>query len=285
MLLSVLFFTSCVSSGKFKRVGRAYDARAASLGDSIQNQQDSILSLLFKLENARGGNQMLLATQDKLQDRMAAQEDELDKLRGNMSNTSSRLVGQLVTIKKEAADAIASRDSLKTNQAALVKKFAAGLDRAGVAMDTAFVSKLPTDGYRISISGGELRLSVQEDLLFTPRSVTRLSDKAEVVLRGVMDALQADPLLKLTVVGHTDNKPNPRKGTNNWEYASLRATRLAEELTSTYYLSANRVMAASNGEFSPLTSNATDEGRARNRRVDFVLRNNVGNLLRELDKL
>ena len=70
-----------------------------------------------------------------------------------------------------------------------------------------------------------------------------------------------------------------------FKYAALRATYLADELAKTYYLSPNRVVAASHGEYGPIKSNATEEGRMVNRRIDFVLRNNVGNLLRELNKL
>jgi flagellar motor protein MotB len=65
----------------------------------------------------------------------------------------------------------------------------------------------------------------------------------------------------------------------------MRATTLANELTDEYYVSPNRLIAASQGEYAPARSNATEEGRYRNRRIDFEFFNNVGNLLRELDKL
>ncbi len=232
-----------------------------------------------------GGNDALLATQDKLQDRLARQEDELDDLKGNLNNTSSRLGSELTQARAAIEAAEASRDSLKENQRELVKEFEAGLTKAAALMQTALDSVLAPEQFRITISGGEVVMSIQEDVLFTPRSVSRLHDNAGVVLRTAMDALQANPLLKLTVIGHTDNRPNPRRGTNNWEYASLRATHLAEELASTYYLSPNRVEATSQGEFRPIAGNDTEEGRTTNRRVDFVLRNNVANLLRELQKL
>lgn len=285
ILITTLLLTSCVSSGKFKRTSLNYQAMVDMLGDDVERQQDSINSLRLNLERSWGANDALLRTQDKLQDRLFKQEDEMDDLRGNLSSTSTKLSGELTAAKAEIKAAKASEDSLRLNQKQLVTNFEAGLTKASAAIQTALESTLEQGQYSVSLSGGELRLSVQEDVLFAPKSVTKLEDQAEIILRAVMDALQADPLLKLTVVGHTDNKPNPRRSTNNWEYASLRATRLAEELADVYYLSPNRIVAASQGEYGPLTSNATDEGRATNRRIDFVLRNNVANLLRELNKL
>ena len=226
-----------------------------------------------------------MATQDKLQDRLATQADKIDALSGNLSNTSAKLSGELARARADIQAAEAGRDSLRTAQARLVHDYEEGLHRAATALDSVLKDTVPTGDYRITVSGGEVRISVQEDVLFTARSVTRLTNLTPVVLRGVMDALEANPLLKLTVVGHTDNRPNPRRGANNWEYASLRATRLAEELAGTYYLSPNRVLAATHGEFGPIASNATEPGRATNRRVDFILSNSVGNLLREFSKL
>ena len=288
-ILSVLAFatllTSCVSSGKFKRAGLDYRARIENLDEQVQRQQDSLLSLSYQLERSRGGNDALLATQDKLQDRLAAQADKIDALSGNLSNTSAKLSGELARARADIQAAKAARDSLRMTQEKLIKDYEAGLNQAASALDLALEDTVSMEDYRITVSSGEVRMSVQEDILFSPRSVTRLTDLAPVVLRAVIDALEADPLLKLTVVGHTDNKPNPRRGANNWEYASLRATRLAQELADTYYLSPNRVVAGSHGEFGPISSNSTDEGRATNRRIDFILTNSVGNLLRELNKL
>ncbi|OAV43302.1 OmpA family protein [Lewinella sp. 4G2] len=286
LLITVsLCLSACVSSGKFKRTSQAYVQRIDTLNSQIDLQDNKIDRLNLMLERSRGANDALILTQDKLQDRLAQQEDELDDVQGNLTNTSSRLAGELKAARAEAAAIQASRDSLLAQQQALVEEFEAGLTKASVVMDKALMDAVPTEKYRINITGGEVRLSVQEDLLFQPKSVNKLADEAEIILRSVMDALQADPLLKLEVIGHTDNKPNPRRNTSNLEYASLRANYLAQELAETYYLSPNRVVAASQGEFGPLTSNATDEGRATNRRVDFVLRNSVSNLLRQLGKL
>ena len=50
-------------------------------------------------------------------------------------------------------------------------------------------------------------------------------------------------------------------------------------------MSPNRLTGATQGEYGPAQSNATEEGRYRNRRMEFVFTNNVSNLLRDLDRL
>lgn len=284
-LFVAIILTGCVSGKKLKNVSRSFQEIIAVQNDNNLRQQDSISSLMLALERARGGNDALLITQDKLQDRLAIQEDELDELKGNLSSTSSRLSSELSRLKAEKAAAEAAYDTLLLRQGNVVATFQKSIEAAADIIYKAIDGKLPDENYAIRVNAGDLTLSVQEDLIFTPKAVDKLTEESATICRAVMDALQQDPLLKLLVIGHTDNQPNPRRGTSNREYAALRATNLATELTQTYYLSPNRVAAASYGEFAPLQSNATPEGQRANRRIDFVLRNNVGNLLRELEKL
>lgn len=284
-LLFAVFLTGCVSTGKMKKMSASFQELITVQNDNARRQQDSIHTLTLALERARGGNDALLLTQDKLQDRLAIQEDELDELKGNLSSTSSRLSAELSRLKKEKSAAETAFDTLLQQQEQIIAEFQFSIDDAANVIGEALDSVLTGGGYTIRVSAGDLTFSVQEDVLFKPKSVDRLTDDAEVIFRAVMDALQRDPLLKLFVIGHTDNQPNPRRGTNNREYAALRATYVANELAQTYYLSPNRVAAASYGEFVPLQSNATPEGQRANRRIDFVLSNNVSNLLRELGKL
>ena len=74
------------------------------------------------------------------------------------------------------------------------------------------------------------------------------------------------------VEGHTDNVPidSPRYPTN-WELSVARAVAVARYLTEQLGVGPQRVSAAGYGEYRPVASNETREGRARNRRVDIVI--------------
>jgi chemotaxis protein MotB len=78
----------------------------------------------------------------------------------------------------------------------------------------------------------------------------------------------------IRVEGHTDNVPisNPRFP-SNWELSTARATVVVCYLIQTYSLKAEMLSAAGYSEYRPVASNDTEEGKARNRRVDIIILN------------
>ena len=280
--LTGLALSSCISP---KKAAERYQPRIDSLAVVTQVQADTIQSLTLALERSRGGNDMLLETQDRLQDRLGIQDDRIEELESNLSSTSDQMSQRVTDLRAALAANDRMVDSLLRVQAGAINGFSADIRRAANLVSDSLETRLQPDTYEITELPGELVLSVQESVLFRPRSVGYLASGNETVLKVVTQILEQNPLLKLRIVGHTDNQPNNLKGTDNWEYAALRASTLAKELAETYYVSPNRLLAASQGEYGPARSNATPEGRTRNRRVDFVFTNNVGNLVRQLEQL
>ena len=79
----------------------------------------------------------------------------------------------------------------------------------------------------------------------------------------------------VSVVGHTDNQPVTKalakRYPSNWELAGARAANAARFLVSNG-VDPKNVIASSRGEFDPVASNDTPEGRAQNRRIQIILR-------------
>ena len=76
----------------------------------------------------------------------------------------------------------------------------------------------------------------------------------------------------IRVEGHTDNVPiHTAQFPSNWELSTARATFLLQYLISTTQIPAPRLSAVGYGEYRPVASNDTSEGRASNRRVDLVV--------------
>jgi len=74
------------------------------------------------------------------------------------------------------------------------------------------------------------------------------------------------------VEGHTDNIPiHTGRFDSNWELSAARATRIARIFLDSHSIPAERLSAAGYAEYHPVASNATAEGRAKNRRVDLVI--------------
>jgi chemotaxis protein MotB len=90
--------------------------------------------------------------------------------------------------------------------------------------------------------------------------------------RGVIDQI-APALAKLpnliSVEGHTDDRPVSGQYPSNWELSSARASAVLRELA--FFIPSDRLSAVGWADRKPLVSNATDAGRARNRRVEIVV--------------
>ena len=80
------------------------------------------------------------------------------------------------------------------------------------------------------------------------------------------------PETALRVEGHTDDVPiHTAQFASNWELSSSRASSIARLLLIHANVHAEQLSVAGYAEFHPVASNATAEGRSRNRRVDIVL--------------
>lgn len=113
-----------------------------------------------------------------------------------------------------------------------------------------------------------LRLS--DNLVFTSASAD-IRPEARPVLAAVAKALQVNGN-EVSIEGHTDNIPLVTdRYPSNWELSSARATAVLRALTENYGVDPKRVFAAGYGEYRPIASNLTPEGRAANRRADIVI--------------
>ena len=80
------------------------------------------------------------------------------------------------------------------------------------------------------------------------------------------------PMGPLRIEGHTDNVPiHTAQFATNWELSTARATAIARLLLSHGPINPASVSAAGFAEFHPIATNATEQGRAQNRRVDIIL--------------
>lgn len=82
---------------------------------------------------------------------------------------------------------------------------------------------------------------------------------------------------EITIEGHTDTDPiNTSLFTDNWDLSSKRATNTLRYLQLNEGIDVEKLRPLGLGEFHPVESNETVEGKAANRRVDFVIRTVVG---------
>jgi len=79
--------------------------------------------------------------------------------------------------------------------------------------------------------------------------------------------MSTDPQTRLRIVGHTDNQG---ASDYNLDLSRRRAAAGLRALTDQYHIAPARLDSFGCGLYAPVASNATDDGRAKNRRVELV---------------
>ncbi len=116
-------------------------------------------------------------------------------------------------------------------------------------------------------TGSELVVTMPQDILFATDSAAVRPD-LQADLRAVARNLLAYPDTRVEVVGHTDNTGS---ALYNQDLSQRRASAVAAVLIGAG-VPASRVVAVGRGEDMPVATNLTPEGRARNRRVELIIR-------------
>jgi outer membrane protein OmpA-like peptidoglycan-associated protein len=96
---------------------------------------------------------------------------------------------------------------------------------------------------------------------------SELKPESKPTLDEISKLLGQNPQLKLHVVGHTDNVG---EFGYNMTLSQARAEAVVKRLLTEYKISAGRLKPSGVGPLCPVAANATDEGRAKNRRVELV---------------
>jgi outer membrane protein OmpA-like peptidoglycan-associated protein len=94
-----------------------------------------------------------------------------------------------------------------------------------------------------------------------------LKPESKPALDEIAELLKGDPGLKLYVVGHTDDVGGLE---SNLSLSKKRADAVVAALSREYGVAASRLSAHGLAFLAPVAVNTTDEGRAKNRRVELV---------------
>ncbi|HKQ98921.1 MAG TPA: OmpA family protein [Candidatus Polarisedimenticolia bacterium] len=225
--------TGCVSTGRYYQVEQERDA--------LQARNDLLKA---EVENANRNGESLSQEKNALQNRNSELESKLQSL----ENQGEVLGSQLEEQKK-----------LQATYDGLIKNLQKELKSGQIE-----VTQL-RDG---------LRVNVAQDILFDSGSA-ELDRNGTAVLGKVATELKKQTSHQILVTGHTDNKvvsaSLSKKYPSNWELAGARAASVVR-LFAQSGLSSKRMLAVSVADSQPVASNKSEEGRAKNRRIEIRLR-------------
>ncbi|MFO7831281.1 MAG: flagellar motor protein MotB [Desulfuromonadaceae bacterium] len=116
---------------------------------------------------------------------------------------------------------------------------------------------------------GAVILRINDAILFDAGS-DQLKEASHSVLRKVAGLIEPLPL-QARIEGHTDNVPFARSEMSNWELSVMRSIAVLRFFQENELLPLDRMSAVGYGDQHPIAPNDTEENRAKNRRVEFVL--------------
>lgn len=120
-----------------------------------------------------------------------------------------------------------------------------------------------------------LVISLREATLF-PSGGETVAPAALPMLEVIARQVRGRPNL-IRMEGHTDSMPiRTARFRSNWELSAARAIAMLELYSERFGLERRRLSIGGFGDMAPVASNATLEGRNRNRRVDIVILNEMG---------
>ncbi len=203
------------------------------------------------LETNMNKNRELLAQLEAKEKAMAAEQDRLNKLKDELASNTKRL--------NELENMIAAKD-------ASMKKLKETLSKAL----NAFEGK----GLTVEQKNGKVYVSMENKLLFQTGSWAVGSEGRRAVVE-VGKVLAQNPDITVLIEGHTDNDKilgNIGGGIeSNWDLSTKRATVIVNILAENGGIKKQNLTAAGRGEFAPMMSNDTSEGKAKNRRIEIIL--------------
>lgn len=123
----------------------------------------------------------------------------------------------------------------------------------------------------VNVEKGVVYISIADKLLFKSGKY-EVTDRAKQILGKVAAVVKDKPDFECMVEGHTDNVPvKSNVLVDNWDLSVKRATSIVRILQNDYNIDPKRLVAAGRGEYVPLESNSTEEGKSRNRRTRILI--------------
>ncbi|MGO4887277.1 flagellar motor protein MotB [Anaerobacillus sp. MEB173] len=122
-----------------------------------------------------------------------------------------------------------------------------------------------------SLTKEGLRITILDLALFDSGSATVKTESKQLAVE-ISKLLVTDPPRKVSVAGHTDNVPIfNEQFRSNWDLSAMRAVNFMKFMLDNKDLNAEDFSATGYGEYQPVASNDSSDGREKNRRVEVLI--------------
>jgi chemotaxis protein MotB len=263
--------TSCVSTKKYQSLQQDYN--------SLRGRSEAVLKENEDCKNNLGAANVKIAG---LQDQLNAERNHLQSLQDALNkcltstsqgNTNiSKLVDQINESNQYIKELVASKNKSDSLNMVLTNNLTRSLSREEM------------QDVDVQVLKGVVYISLSDSMLYKSGSYD-ISDRAGDVLSKVAKIINDYKEFEVLIEGNTDNvpisKPNIR---NNWDLSALRASSVVQALQNNYGVDPKRLTAGGRGEYNPVASNDTEEGRRLNRRTQIIITPKLDQFMQLINK-
>lgn len=266
-ILSIACLQACVKPKIYKAellARQKSEARESVLQKELSDRKYETA----KLTDAVGTLNRTIGNQETS---LADLRNELSSRTQQMGESSSKLITEKMALEKE----LSSTKTQLENRAAIVQKIKLAQLERKTQLESLKTNLFrvfeKSEGVAVTIEGETVLLLFNDKFLFDATGVN-VSASGKGLLSNLAGFLAARPELDMDILAYTDNTlPKDNKILKDtWEWSLLRATTLVRMLIRDYNVNANQMTPVGKGEFYPITSNETPEGRQKNRRTAIV---------------
>ena len=244
--------------------------------------EEALYNLNVQMQKVSSLERQLADSQRQLEALSAGSSEEIEKLLAELQTTRENLNTREDKL-REAENELEERNQrLIELQNILARKDQAVKDLKNKVMDA--LVGFNNKGLTVHEKNGKVYVSLDEKLLFQSGQ-WKVDPRGQQAIRQLAEVLAENPDINIMVEGHTDNVPMSGSGAvkDNWDLSVMRATAVTNILTQNGSIDPSRVIAAGRGEFVPISSNETSEGRQMNRRTEIILTPKLDELLEILE--
>jgi chemotaxis protein MotB len=263
--------TGCVSTKKFNSLQASYNSLQQT-NSQLTREGEQCKSNLDRANVQISGLQERINAERENARSLQAALDKCLTSAGQGNVNISKLVDEINSSNRYIQELIASKNKSDSLNMVLTNNLTRSLSREEM------------QDVNVKVLKGVVYISLSDNMLYKSGSY-EISDKAGTTLSKIAKIIMDYKDYDVLIEGNTDNvpisKPNIR---NNWDLSTLRASSVVQSLQNNYGVDPKRLTAGGRGEYNPVATNDTPDGKTSNRRTEIIITPKLNQFMDLIDK-